>query len=119
MGGEKTALRVWPWMAGMHHAKYGAYVVCGATIVSSTHAITAAHCTHRYKAKELLLTAGHVTVFEAFEEKGYQRRTVKKIIQHPEYNKQKLTNDLSILELHKPWAIGLNLDKTKKMLPKI
>ena len=29
----------------MHHAKYGAHVICGATIVSPNYVISAAHCT--------------------------------------------------------------------------
>ena len=50
-----------------------------------------------------MMSAGHLSVFEAQTEPGYQWRTVRSIIEHENHSKAFLLNDISLLKLWKPW----------------
>ena len=104
IGGQRTIEKVWPWTAGLHLVKHGAFIICGATITSPQYVITAAHCTRKYKAHELFTSAGHIKVNDAAKEAGYQYSHVAEVIIHPEHDKSVLSNDISLLKLSNAWT---------------
>jgi len=79
---------------------YG-YHICGASIVSETVAITAAHCTFGYSASELSVRAG-----TTFVESGGQLIQVAEIHEHPDYHYSNMDYDISVLILSKPIELG-------------
>jgi len=79
---------------------YG-FHICGASIVSDTVAITAAHCTDGSSASELSVRAG-----TSFVESGGQLIQVAEIRQHPDFDYFNIDYDITVLILSKPIELG-------------
>ena len=71
---------------------------CGATLVGDKYVVTAAHCTEGARASDIYVQLGD-TSFDTTYESVSITVPVKKIIQHPRYDGNTLTNDISILQL--------------------
>ena len=93
VGGVTAQPNQYPWIVRLQLASY----LCGGTIISSTHILTAAHCTDG-------LTAGQITIFFADHNKnsadsGEFTRGVTQIIEHPQYNSFTFDYDYALLEI--------------------
>jgi len=75
--GTRTRAQRHPWMVSLQDE--GGHV-CGASLISTTAVVTAAHCTEVYFADELEIVAG----ITRLDQSG-QRRNVVEIIEHPAY----------------------------------
>ena len=71
---------------------------CGATLVGDKYVVTAAHCTEGARASDIYVQLGD-TSFDTTYDSVSITVPVKKIIQHPRYDGNTLTNDISILQL--------------------
>jgi len=104
IGGITAARGSWPWQILL---MYGSRGVCGGSIVGPRHVVTAAHCISRakqYPSRFKVRVGEHRTDKREGTEVDYQ---VKKIYQHPEYNRPSpLNNDIAVLELVKPILFG-------------
>lgn len=94
-GGYPTTIEAFPWIAtiqsfGSHH--------CGASIISPTRLITAAHCTAGIPVSGLQIRAGSTD-----SQAGGEFVQVNNIIGHPLYNPLTLENDIAIM-----WIPALN-----------
>ncbi|XP_043975429.1 ST14 transmembrane serine protease matriptase a [Gambusia affinis] len=104
VGGQDAALGEFPWQVSLHYQPYGH--VCGASIISKTWLVTAAHCvqndnSHRFgePAKwEVYLGLHDQRKIESYVVK----RKLKQIIPHPYYNPNTFDNDIALMELDTP-----------------
>ena len=78
--------------------KNGRTPFCGGTLISSTHVLTAAHCTDDFKASRIRVLLGEHSIADSV----YNRVDVAEIINHPDWNSQRIDNDYAILRLAKP-----------------
>jgi secreted trypsin-like serine protease len=98
IGGEPYSRGQWPWLIAVH-TQVGAqvYFRCGATLISKTAAITAAHCFfsnnlgRRLNVDEIYLAIGRYNI-EKFIEPKTQILSPSKVIAHESYDFQKLKN---------------------------
>ncbi|KAF5283195.1 hypothetical protein FQA39_LY17387 [Lamprigera yunnana] len=108
--GQSTTEGEWPWHAALYRYK-GANMqyLCGGSLISRKHVITAAHCVTKSKTnltvnQELLLIyLGKHNLYK--QDTSVQNMGVSSIIVHPEYNASYLHNDLGILQLERPAEI--------------
>ena len=70
---------------------------CGGTLISSTHVLTAAHCTQTDASSIRVLLGEH-----NIADSDFNRVDVAEIINHPNYNPQTTDNDYAILRLANP-----------------
>ncbi|KAK0420082.1 hypothetical protein QR680_014507 [Steinernema hermaphroditum] len=98
-------------------AKQGHRFLCGGSLISKKHVLTAAACALHIKSAVVILG-----VVDVHDRKTHQPRNVTKFIIHPNFGKgkDKFDNDIAILQLEKDAEINknvrivqLNLDDSK------
>uniref|UniRef100_A0A3P8T8K2 ST14 transmembrane serine protease matriptase n=1 Tax=Amphiprion percula TaxID=161767 RepID=A0A3P8T8K2_AMPPE len=102
VGGQNAELGEWPWQVSLHFLTYGH--VCGASIISDTWLLSAAHC---FVTSD---PANHIAsnwqtysgMHDQYKQDDVQRRPLKRIISHPDYNRMTFDYDIALLELSEP-----------------
>ncbi|KFO32105.1 granzyme-like protein 1 [Fukomys damarensis] len=111
IGGHEAKPHSHPYMAYLQtYNDEGSSVVCGGFLIQEKFVLTAAHC----KGSTITVTLGAHNIKEP--EKTQQVITVRKAIQHPEYNSRIFSNDIMLLQLEK--KAKLNRDVQLLRLPK-
>jgi len=60
VGGEETSIRQFPWQAGIIVEKKN---FCGGSLITSSHVLTAAHCTDRYtRTRKIIISLQYVAL---------------------------------------------------------
>ncbi|KAJ8712855.1 hypothetical protein PYW08_008159 [Mythimna loreyi] len=97
----------WPWQIALYQTKnVENKYICGGTLVSARHIITAAHCVTGKSSKRvvdrhtLTVYLGKRNLRTSVE--GVQISSVKNIIINPDYNATNFSHDVAILELSQP-----------------
>uniref|UniRef100_A0A3Q3VTS8 Uncharacterized protein n=1 Tax=Mola mola TaxID=94237 RepID=A0A3Q3VTS8_MOLML len=104
VGGQDAEEGEFPWQVSLHVKKYGH--VCGASIISPNWLVTAAHCVQDDASTRFSQPA----TWEAYlglhmQQKigdAVEKRNLKQIISHPNYNSFTFDNDIALMELGAP-----------------
>ncbi|XP_034467616.1 suppressor of tumorigenicity 14 protein homolog [Hippoglossus hippoglossus] len=102
VGGQNAEMGEWPWQVSLHFLTYGH--TCGASIISDRWLLTASHCfvtsdPANHMASNWLTYSG---MRDQYKQDGVQRRPLKRIISHPDYNQMTFDYDVALLELSEP-----------------
>lgn len=76
---------------------------CGASIISSTWMVTAAHCTDGYQNSPGSLYVRYGSLKHA---SGGTRVQLSRVVQHPNYDSWTIDNDISLLQVGSPISLG-------------
>jgi len=118
-----------PYIVNGHRTRISAFVmtldnrngqnfrgVCGATMISATHAVTAAHCVSNYYKNDLLdkMDAGYVGPYAPWSTNGgknegrnYDVLTVKTVTTHPSHNPGPGSrHDIAVIEFNEAVDMG-------------
>ncbi|XP_060806714.1 serine proteinase stubble isoform X3 [Amyelois transitella] len=107
INGAPTYEGEWPWQIALYQTQTIDYkYICGGTLVSHRHVITAAHCV-TLKNRNRVVNKGTLTVYLGKHNlrtstTGVEIRAVEDIITHPQYNATSFSRDLAVLVLRDP-----------------
>ncbi|KAB5567392.1 hypothetical protein PHYPO_G00232220 [Pangasianodon hypophthalmus] len=99
VGGDDVRANSWPWQISLQYqSSSNFYHTCGGTLIANQWVLTAAHCisslTYRvYLGKHSLNTAN---------EAGSIVLGVQKIFVHPQWDSQRIRNDIALIKLASP-----------------
>jgi len=99
VGGRPADPDEWPWLAALvHKSGRGSGQYCGASLISPTHVLTAAHCLAPFKKEDILVKLGEYD-FEKEGETEDQTFSVLSMKNHENYNDVTYENDIAIIKL--------------------
>ena len=94
VGGVAARLHAHPWLAALSYTD--GKIKCGATLVTSRHVITAAHCVNEQLQTVIL---GEHNIKEEQDGASPQTFNIANVTKHEEYNKRNQDNDIAIIRL--------------------
>uniref|UniRef100_A0A1B0GL98 Putative trypsin-like serine protease n=1 Tax=Lutzomyia longipalpis TaxID=7200 RepID=A0A1B0GL98_LUTLO len=97
VGGTQTGVNEFPMMAGLVDSRIRT-VICGATIISHRHALTAAHCTRNVPVRNAGLLVGEHDLSVGHETPHTRLLTVARFIVHPSYAPNPSRNDIALVQ---------------------
>uniref|UniRef100_A0A8C5H4T1 Peptidase S1 domain-containing protein n=1 Tax=Gouania willdenowi TaxID=441366 RepID=A0A8C5H4T1_GOUWI len=97
VGGQDALAGEFPWQVSLHVKNTGH--VCGASIISPTWLVTAAHCVYSQPGTWEAYLGLHKQSETA---SPVLKRNLKKVIPHPNYNSFTYDNDIALMELNSP-----------------
>ncbi|XP_041758524.1 suppressor of tumorigenicity 14 protein homolog [Coregonus clupeaformis] len=102
VGGENAQLGEWPWQVSLHFQTRGH--VCGASIISNRWLLSAAHCFKTVNPENHVASnwQTYSGMQDQYKQDNVQRRLLKTIITHPDYNQMTYDYDIALLELSQP-----------------
>ncbi|KAL1124562.1 hypothetical protein AAG570_001186 [Ranatra chinensis] len=98
VGGKETLKNEYPLMAGVMR-KVKRSIVCGGTILTQKHVMTAAHCPFQYPGESLTVVIGEHDQLEDVSKSGAEIIDVAKSIIHEKYDDETLHYDIALLVL--------------------
>ncbi|CAG5056907.1 unnamed protein product [Parnassius apollo] len=102
VGGVNAKLGDFPWMALLGYkgrGGQGTRWLCGGSLISSRHVLTAAHCIHGHEDDLYLVRLGELDLAKDDEGATPVDVLIKNKIKHEEYSPKAFTNDIGILVL--------------------
>jgi secreted trypsin-like serine protease len=115
VGGKLAPAGEFPWQASLGVSwiddPYSAHF-CGGSIISDRWIVTAAHCLVDTSPKDVIVTVGtHKLGY------GGARHSVNRVIVKKDYDRSNSDNDIALLELVKPVALGSGVSTVALMTP--
>ncbi|KAL4705221.1 hypothetical protein ACJJTC_000219 [Scirpophaga incertulas] len=104
VGGVKAKLGDFPWMALLGYKNRrgpGARWLCGGSLISSKHVLTAAHCIHGHEDDLFVVRLGELDLEREDEGATPTDVLIQEKIKHEEYSPTAFTNDIAILLLER------------------
>uniref|UniRef100_T1IUY0 Peptidase S1 domain-containing protein n=1 Tax=Strigamia maritima TaxID=126957 RepID=T1IUY0_STRMM len=110
VGGAESDFGAWPWQVSLRRVNpFRTRHICGSSLIARNYAITAAHCVHGKRAKELLLTLGDHDLKNNWEPLKSQDRQVQSVLAHPGFVPSTFENDLALLRFSPPVRYARNI----------
>ena len=114
IGGFDADVMQYPFFAHVFwNDKGDIYRVCGGSLISTNHVVTAAHCISTNQDKEIVVA---LQLYNLDNTENAEFHNIQNITIHPEFNKSdNVWADIAILQLEKPTQINyIEIKQTKK-----
>lgn len=113
VGGKFAVVGQFPYQVLIYVNKDSGMHLCGGTIISPLHILTAAHCLVRVHEERLEICAGHID--RSISKANWIRRTASEIYIHEEYLEDKIYNDIAIIKLTEPFLLDGRVTSSLKL----
>ena len=95
VGGKPADPNEWPWLAALITPE-GSF--CGATLISDSYLVTAAHCVVHYTKEEMKVKVGEYD-FNIDGETSDKIYDIKRLVVHERYDPNTYNNDIALIKL--------------------
>uniref|UniRef100_A0A8D3EDP6 Transmembrane protease serine 7 n=1 Tax=Scophthalmus maximus TaxID=52904 RepID=A0A8D3EDP6_SCOMX len=102
VGGVNSVEGEWPWQVSLH---FSGNLYCGASVLSSTWLISAAHCFSKERLSDPRHWSAHLGMLTQGSAKHVAE--IQRIVVHEYYNAYTFDYDIALLQLKKPWPSSL------------
>ncbi|XP_015109806.1 venom protease [Diachasma alloeum] len=99
VGGRPAGAREWPWMVALIRTDTDHY--CGGVLITDRHVLTAAHCVHGIRQKDIIVRLGEYDFSKPDETRALDFGILE-IRKHPDFDASTYDNDIAIIKLHRP-----------------
>ncbi len=117
VGGKPAPAGLFPWQVSLGvpwiDDPYRAHF-CGGSVLTERWVITAAHCVVDSSPKDMILTVGTHKLGL-----GGSRHSVNRVIVHKDYNRSNSDNDIALIELVRPLALGPDVRAVGVITPEL
>ncbi|TKR66824.1 hypothetical protein L596_023060 [Steinernema carpocapsae] len=110
-GGQEARPGQFPQHAFMLYKTAEGFFICGASLLSPTHALTAAHCVEGMMAPSQIMAGGLNR--RDRRAPNAQWRSIHRATKHAEYKPPSKRNDIAIVEFHPPMTLNRDVQLTK------
>uniref|UniRef100_A0A8W7PIR6 Peptidase S1 domain-containing protein n=1 Tax=Anopheles coluzzii TaxID=1518534 RepID=A0A8W7PIR6_ANOCL len=101
VNGVETAVNEFPMMAALIDVKTKT-VICGATIVTNSYALTAAHCLLQRTVNDTVLLVGDHNIKTGTDTSFSQVYIVAQFMSHPGFTVRPVANDIALVRTERP-----------------
>ncbi|XP_066902774.1 venom serine protease isoform X2 [Halyomorpha halys] len=109
IGGKETCKNEFPWMVAIGDMKPGHFSqFCGGSIITPWHILTAAHCTDGKDSDEIVIITGGHDITDLRDDTS-ELVTIEQVIEHEDYDKIALINDIAMLIVSKQILFNNNV----------
>ncbi|XP_043286720.1 proclotting enzyme-like isoform X2 [Venturia canescens] len=103
VGGRPASSSDWPWMVAL--LRQDAKHYCGGVLITDRHVLTAAHCVHKLRTRDIKVRLGEYD-FSRRNEPRTLDFWVTDIRIHEGFDSLNYNNDIAILKIHRPTAFN-------------
>ncbi|NP_001071205.1 ST14 transmembrane serine protease matriptase b [Danio rerio] len=110
IGGKDSDEGEWPWQVSLHMKTQGH--VCGASVISNSWLVTAAHCVQdndQFRYSQADQWEVYLGLHNQGETSKSTQRSVLRIIPHPQYDHSSYDNDIALMELDNAVTLNQNI----------
>ncbi|KAG7213035.1 hypothetical protein KM043_002370 [Ampulex compressa] len=112
VGGNPAELGAWPWIAALGYRNVNnpssPKWLCGGTLITSTHVLTAAHCAYR-RTDLFMVRVGALHLNDVNDGAHPVDLLIQQQIIHPQYSPSTFTNDIAVLRLQGSVPLSLHM----------
>ncbi|SPP80064.1 blast:Transmembrane protease serine 6 [Drosophila guanche] len=105
VGGQQVRSNKYPWTAQLVKGRHYPRLFCGGSLINDRYVLTAAHCVHGNRDQ---ITIRLLQIDRSSRDPGIVRKVVKTTI-HPNYDPNRIVNDVALLKLESPVPLTGNM----------
>ncbi|XP_023031246.1 trypsin-1 [Drosophila willistoni] len=105
VGGQQVRSNKYPWTAQLVKGRHYPRLFCGGSLINDRYVLTAAHCVHGNRDQ---ITIRLLQIDRSSRDPGIVRKVIQTTV-HPNYDPNRIVNDVALLKLESPVPLTENM----------